>query len=106
MRIAVVHPWYLTHGGAEQTVNALAKLYPEADCFALFYDQEDLPVNLRNRNITALGMNWIPVKYRIYRYLLPFYPLMFESLDLRGYDLIISSDSCVAKGILVDQGAI
>jgi glycosyltransferase involved in cell wall biosynthesis len=106
MRIAIVHPWYLANGGAEQTVNALAQIYPEADFFTLLYCQDDLPSHLRNRKITALRINWMPAKFQLYRYMLPFYPLMFEALDLTGYELIISSDSCVTKGILIDQGAV
>jgi glycosyltransferase involved in cell wall biosynthesis len=103
MRIAIVHPWYLANGGAEQTVNVMADLYPEADFFTLFYRSQDLPSSLRDRRVKALWWNWLPAKYRWFRYLLPLYPLAFESLDLRGYDLVLSSDSCVTKCILVDQ---
>lgn len=106
MRIAIVHPWYLANGGAEQTVSAIGDLYPDADLFTLFYRPEDLPENLRDRRVTASSMNWLPAKYAIYRYLLPAYPLLFESLDLRGYDLVITSDSCVTKGVLIDQDAV
>jgi glycosyltransferase involved in cell wall biosynthesis len=106
MRIAIVHPWFLAQGGAEQTVNVLAAMYPGADFFTLFYREQDLPANLAGRSITASAWNWLPAKYRLFRYLLPLYPLAFESLDLRGYDLIISSDSCVTKCILIDQGAV
>ena len=106
MKIAIVHPWYLANGGAEQTVNILAEAYPTADFFTLFYTEKDLPSKIRGRKITAHKWNWLPGKFRYYRHLLPLYPLLFESLDLRGYDLVISSDSCVAKGILVDQGAV
>jgi glycosyltransferase involved in cell wall biosynthesis len=106
MRIAIVHPWYVIYGGAEQTVKALASMYPEADFFTLFYYDRYLPSNVRGRSITALSWNWLPARDRLYRYLLPLYPLAFESLDLRGYDLILTSDSCVAKGILTDQHAV
>jgi glycosyltransferase involved in cell wall biosynthesis len=106
MRIAIVHPWFLAQGGAEQTVNVLAAMYPGADFFTLFYRDQDLPANLSGRSITASSWNWLPAKYKLFRYLLPFYPMAFESLDLRGYDLIISSDSTVTKCILTDQGAI
>jgi glycosyltransferase involved in cell wall biosynthesis len=105
MRIAIVHPWYLANGGAEQTVSVLASMYPEADFFTLLYRKQDLPSNLRGRSITALSWNWLPAKYQLFRYLLPLYPLAFESLDLRGYDLVLSSDSCVTKCILTDQSA-
>jgi glycosyltransferase involved in cell wall biosynthesis len=106
MRIAIVHPWYLAQGGAEQTVNVLAAMYPGADFFTLFYREQDLPPNLAGRTIKASAWNWLPAKYKLFRYFLPLYPMAFESLDLRGYDVIISSDSCVTKCILIDQGAV
>jgi glycosyltransferase involved in cell wall biosynthesis len=106
MRIAIVHPWFLANGGAEQTVNVLASMYRGADFFTLFYRDQDLPSNLFGRSITASSWNWLPAKYWLFRYLLPLYPLAFESLDLRGYDLVLSSDSCVTKCILIDQGAV
>ena len=106
LRIAIVRPWFLANGGAEQTVNALAEIYPTAEIFTLFYREQDLPVNLRGRKITAHKWNWLPGKFSYYRQLLPLYPLLFESFDLRGFGLVISSDSCVAKGILIDQNAI
>ena len=106
MRIAIVHPWYLAQGGAEQTVNVLAAMYPGADFFTLFYREQDLPPNLAGRTIKASAWNWLPAKYKLFRYFLPLYPMAFESMDLRGYDLIISSDSCVTKCILIDQGSV
>jgi glycosyltransferase involved in cell wall biosynthesis len=106
MRIAIVHPWYLAFGGAEQTVSAIGDLYPDADLFTLFYRQQDLPENLQSHQVFASSLNWLPGKYGVYRYLLPAYPLLFESLDLRGYDLVITSDSCVTKGVLIDQNAV
>jgi glycosyltransferase involved in cell wall biosynthesis len=106
MRIAIVHPWFLAHGGAEQVVDALAKTFPTADFYTLFYNEKDLPKNLRGRKIKALKLNWMPGKYQLYRFMLPLYPLMIESLDLTGYDLILSSDSCVMKGVLIDQNAV
>jgi glycosyltransferase involved in cell wall biosynthesis len=106
MRVAIVHPWFLANGGAEQTVNVLASMYPQADFFTAFYREQDLPSNLRGRSIKTLSWNWLPAKQQLFRYLLPFYPLAFESLDLRKYDLILSSDSSVTKCILTDQNAL
>ena len=105
MRVAIVHPWFLAFGGAEQTVKALADIYPDADIFTLYCDPKTLPPSLRARRFIVSGMNRLPARYRLYRHLLPLYPSIFESFDLRGYDLIISSDSCLAKGIITDQRA-
>jgi glycosyltransferase involved in cell wall biosynthesis len=105
MKIAIVHPWFLAHGGAEHTVSVLAEMYPEADIFTLLYNERDLPPALQGRKIKASSANFLPWKYQTYRFLMPFYPAGFEGIDLRGYDLVISSDSCVAKGVLIDQTA-
>jgi len=103
MRIAIVHPWFLALGGAEQSVGIMAEMYPEADIFTLFWEKGGLPPQLLNRNIISSKWNRLPGKYHYYRHLLPLYPLAFEAIDLRGYDLVISSDSAVTKGILVDD---
>ncbi len=105
LKIAIVHPWFLAQGGAEHVVDVLAGIFPDADICTLFYTKEGLPPNLKSRNIYASKANWLPFKYAIYRHLLAFYPIAFEEIDLRGYDLVITSDSCVAKGVIIDQGA-
>lgn len=103
MRIAIVHPWFLALGGAEQSVGIIAEMYPNADIFTLFSAQSGLPSQLQNRKITPCKWNFLPGKYRFYRHLLPIYAAAFESIDLRGYDLVLSSDSCVIKGVLLDD---
>jgi glycosyltransferase involved in cell wall biosynthesis len=103
MRVAIVHPWFLALGGAEQTVGVMAEMYPNADIYTLFCEQGGLPPQLLSRKVIASKWNWIPWKYQTYRYLLPFYPRLFEAFDLRGYDLVLSSDSCLVKGILLDD---
>jgi glycosyltransferase involved in cell wall biosynthesis len=105
MRVAIVHPWFLALGGAEQAVGVIAEMYPEADIYTIFCDQRVLPSQLRGRNVIACKYNWLPYKYSYYRYLLPIYPTAIESIDLRGYDLVLSSDSCMMKGVLVDEHA-
>lgn len=101
MRVAIVHPWFLARGGAEQTVGTMAEMFPEADIFTLFCDRRELPPQLLDRNIVTSKWNWLPGKYRFYRYLLPVLPYAFEGIDLRGYDLVLSSDSCLTKGVVL-----
>ena len=103
MRVAIIHSWFLSSGGAEATVDALAQIFPSADFFALFVDEGHLTASLRGRTVKTLGLDWLPAKYSFYRQLLAFYPFMFERFDLRGYDLVITSDSSVAKCIITDQ---
>lgn len=97
MRIALVHYWLLGSRGGEKVLEAISRLLPEADIFTLFYDPEKVSPLIRSRNVTASFLN--PLK-RFHRGLLPVMPLALESFDLRSYDLVISSESGPAKGVL------
>src|SRR6266567_1340601 len=102
MRVAIVHYWLLNQRGGEAVLEALCRLLPDADLFTLFYDPERVSPAIRERRITASFLN--PLR-RHYRSLLPLMPMALEHFDLRGYDLVISSESGPAKGVLVPSGA-
>jgi glycosyltransferase involved in cell wall biosynthesis len=102
MRVAIVHYWLLNRRGGEAVLEALCRLLPDADLFTLFYDPERVSSDIRARRITASFLN--PLR-RHYRTLLPLMPIALEHFDLRGYDLVISSESGPAKGVLVPSGA-
>jgi glycosyltransferase involved in cell wall biosynthesis len=72
-------------------------MLPEADIFTLFYDPSRVSETIRSHKVTASYLN--PLR-RHYRALLPFMPSALESFDLRGYDLVISSESGPAKGVI------
>ena len=102
MRVAIVHYWLLNRRGGEKVLDTLCRLVPEADIFALFCDPETLSPEVRKHRVTASFLN--PLK-RYYRSLLPVMPMALESFDLRGYDLIISSESGPAKGVIAPSSA-
>jgi glycosyltransferase involved in cell wall biosynthesis len=97
MRAAIVHYWLLNWRGGEKVLESLCRLLPEADIFTLFYDPGAVTPEIRRHKITASFLN--PLR-RSYRQLLPLMPLALEHFDLRGYDLVISSESGPAKGVL------
>lgn len=97
MRTAIVHYWLVNMRGGEKVVEALCRLLPEADIFTLFYDPEKVSPLIRSRNVKASFLN--PFR-RIYRSLLPVMPYALENFDLRGYDLVVSSESGPAKGVI------
>ncbi len=99
MRVAIVHYWLVGMRGGEKVVEALCRLAPEADIFTLFYDPEKVSPAIRARRVTASFLN--PLR-SYYRSLLPLMPMALEHFDLRGYDLVISSESGPAKGVLTD----
>lgn len=100
MRCAIVHYWLLGMRGGEKVIESLCKLLPEADIFTLFFDPEKVSATIRSHKITTSFLN--PLR-RHHRVLLPLMPMALESLDLRGYDLVISSESGPAKGVLTSS---
>ncbi|OOH82277.1 hypothetical protein BOX30_03605 [Leptospirillum ferriphilum] len=107
MKIAVVHEWLTVWAGAERVLGEILGLYQQADLYVLF---DRLHLSLRAHlpkdpsGETFLGR--IPGIEKIYRNLLPLMPFAIESLDLSGYDLILSSSHVVAKGILTSPGQV
>jgi len=102
MRVAIVHHWLITRAGGERVFDAIASIFPTADVFTLFLDKHKLPPSLRKHRITTSFLDKIPTAQKAHRYLLAFYPLAVEMLDLSGYDLVITSDSGPMKGVLTD----
>lgn len=100
MRAAIVHYWLLNMRGGERVVESLCRLLPEADLFTLFYDPEKVSPLIRSRRVKASFLN--PLR-RYYRSLLPLAPMALEALDLRGYDLVVSSESGPAKGVITSS---
>ena len=101
MKVAIVCDWLTTYAGAEKVLEQILKLYPEADLYALV---DFLKPNQRsfilNKQVHTSFLQNFPKARSHYRSLLPLMPLAIEQFDLRGYDLLISSSHCVAKGIL------
>jgi len=101
MRVALLHYWLVNSRGGEKVLEAICRILPQADIFTLFYDPERVSPLIRSRNVQASFLN--PLR-RFYRGLLPLMPLALESFDLRSYDLVISSESGPAKGVITSSG--
>ncbi|MFL6450143.1 MAG: glycosyltransferase [Bryobacteraceae bacterium] len=102
MRVALVHYWLLGMRGGEKVLEAFCRIFPNADIFTLFYEPEKVSETIRSRRVTSSFLN--PAR-RYYRSLLPVMPFALEHLDLRGYDLIVSSESGPAKGLIANASS-
>ena len=100
MRVALVHYWLLGSRGGERVLEGICRAFPQADIFTLFYDPEKVSPLIRSKNVHASFLN--PLR-RFHRAALPLAPLALESFDLRSYDLVISSESGPAKGVLTSS---
>jgi glycosyltransferase involved in cell wall biosynthesis len=105
-RVALVHDFLLDLRGAERVFAALCDAWPEADVFTAVYDEKGTEGRFADRAPRTSFLQGLRPTHRTFRVLLPFYPHAIESLDLRGYDIVISSSSAWAHGVLVDPGAV
>jgi glycosyltransferase involved in cell wall biosynthesis len=105
-RVALVHDFLLDLRGAERVFAAICDAWPEADVFTAVYDESGTEGRFAARSPRASFLQRLRPTARTFRPLLPLYPHAVESLDLRGYDIVISSSSAWAHGVLVDPGAV
>lgn len=100
-RVAVVHDWMYTLGGAEKVLRSILRCFPGADLHCLFdvLGEEERRSIGYERSVTSF-LQRMPRIARNHRIYLPLMPLAVEQLDLRRYDLVISSSSAVAKGVI------
>lgn len=104
MKVAVIHDWLTGMRGGELVLDAMLKAYPNADLFTLIYNKGKLNERIEQRKIFTAFTDRLPFKSTKYRSFLPLFPTAIETLDLRGYDLILSSSHCVAKGVIPPPG--
>jgi len=100
MKVALVHDYLTQDGGAERVVDALQDMWPDAPLFTLFHDTQNAHPRFRNKLIKTSFLNNSRITKKHYQWFLPLMPLATESYDLSEYDVVISSTSAFAKGII------
>ena len=101
MKVAIVHDWLVTYGGAEQVLEQMLKTFPGAQLFSLIHR---MPAHQRGfldgRQVRTSFLQHIPFIHRTYRRFLPLMPAAVERFDFTGYDLVLTSSSAVVRGVL------
>ncbi len=106
MKVAIVQEWLVTVGGSDKVVKAILDVFPDADIYTLVAKKEVCDeLGIPWEKVHTSFIQKIPLGTKKHRAYLPLFPFAIEQFDLRGYDVIISSSHCVAKGVLtkVDQ---
>ncbi len=106
MKVAIIHYWLVGMRGGEKVIEALCDMYPQADIFTHVYVPEMVSDKIRQHRVVPTFINSLPRAAKMYKTYLPLMPLALEQLDLRGYDLVISSESGPAKGIIPPSDAL
>ncbi len=93
-------------GGAEKVLEVLHSMFPAAPIYTSAYDREAMPAHYRTWDIRTSFLQRLPLKQKLHRAELPLYPLAFESFDLSEYDLVISSSSAFARGVITSPDTV
>lgn len=97
LKVAFVHDYLVQYGGAERTLEALMELYPDAPIYTGLYDSKNLSKEINKRKIIFPKNS---ILSRFPKYLTFLMPFVFESFDLREYDLVISDGTAWPKSVL------
>ncbi len=105
MRVAIVHDYLNQSGGAERVVGELHRIFPSAPIYTTIMDRSSLWPALREADIRTSWMQRLPGVRRHFKVYLPLFAQAIEGFDLGAYDLVISSSSAFAKGVITRPGA-
>ena len=106
MKIALAHDYLNQLGGAERVLFAMHEIYPEAPVYTLIHDRKRSRGVFEKLNIKTSFLQKMPGGLRHMRWYLPWMPAAFESLDLTGYDVVLSDASAFAKGAIVGSSSL
>lgn len=103
MKVAFVHDFLLRKGGAERVLKVLMELYPEAPVFTLLYDEKKMGDEFPKERVRTSKLQafprFIPGMHKL---LFPFMPSAVEQFDLSGFDVVVSSSSAYAHGVITN----
>jgi glycosyltransferase involved in cell wall biosynthesis len=102
LKVAIVHDWFVSAGGAENVIQAIIDIFPDADLFSVvdFFDDDQRNKYLHGKCTKNTFIQKLPFAKKNYRNYLPLMPFAIEQLDLTEYDLVLSSSHAVAKGVI------
>jgi glycosyltransferase involved in cell wall biosynthesis len=100
MKVALVHDFLMQMGGAEKVVEVFHDMFPDAPVYTSAYEPNVMPERYRQWNIHTSFLQRLPLKRKSHRAAVLLYPTAFESFDLSPFDLVLSSSSSFAKGVI------
>lgn len=103
-KIALVHDHLTQEGGAEKVLRALHEVFPESPVFTLVYNKKKMNSDMKEKTIIPSFLQKLPLGIRKYQWFLMWMPAATENYDLADYDLVISSSSAFAKGVITKPG--
>lgn len=105
-RVALVHDWLTGMRGGERVLEAFAEMFPSAPIYTLLHKQGSVSPSIESHSIRTSMLQQLPMAEKKYRYYLPLLPKLVERIKIEPVDLVLSTSSCVAKGIIPPVGAV
>src|SRR2546425_3127455 len=102
-RVALVHDFLLDLRGAERVFLEMCEIWPDAPVYTAVYEEEGTEGRFAHRDVQPSFLQRLRPSARTFRGLLPFYPAAIESLDLSGFDVVVSSSSAWAHAVICDE---
>lgn len=99
-RVAIIHYWLVGMRGGEKVLESLLRMFPQADIYTHAYNPATVSALIRSKTVRLTSVGRLPFATRLYQNYLGFMPRALEELDLNGYDLVLSSESGPAKGVI------
>ena len=100
MKVALIHYWLIGMRGGERVLEALCRMFPDADIFTHVVNPDSISKTIARHRIHTTFISRLPMAQSLYQKYLPLMPYALEALDLSAYDLVISSEAGPAKGII------
>jgi len=100
LKVALVHDWLTGMRGGERVLEEICKVFPKAELFTLLHLKGKVSKIIEDREIHTSFIQKLPFAATRYRSYLPLFPTAIERFNLSGFDLVISTSHCVAKGVI------
>ena len=105
MKVAIVHYWLVNMRGGEKVIEALLEMFPDADIYTHVYNPKAISDLINRHNVITSRINSLPFAKKLYQFYMPFMPRALMDFNLQKYDLVISSESGPAKGVVPNPNA-
>jgi len=92
--------------GGEKVLEVFCELFPHAHLYTLLHNKGSVSKTIEDMHIQTSFVQHLPLAETKYRYFLPLFPTAIERFDFRGYDVVLSSSHCVAKGVITESGTL
>jgi len=105
MKVAIVHYWLVNMRGGEKVLEALLEMFSQADIYTHVYNPKAMSALINSHRVITSRINRLPFAKKLYQLYMPLMPNALTDFDLQSYDLVISSESGPAKGVVPNPNA-